>query len=72
MDNNYEIIEDDKYRFDNTIEKQTYIENLLTTTELDLSEELKQVKSKIGYREIKFPNGSVKKLQEIYDSEDLI
>ena len=71
--NQYEIIEDDKFRFDNTDEKRNYIKNLLTTTDLDLSEALKEEKLKIGHLEIKLPksNGefSVKTLQEIYDSE---
>ena len=73
LDNQYEIIEDDKFRFDNTDEKRNYIKNLLTTTDLDLSEVLKEEKLKIGNLEIKLPksNGefSVKTLQEIYDSE---
>jgi hypothetical protein len=73
LDNQYEIIEDDKFRFDNTDEKRNYIKNLLTTTDLDLSEALKEEKLKIGNLEIKLPksNGefSVKTLQEIYDSE---
>jgi hypothetical protein len=73
LDNKYEIIEDDKFRFDNTPEKKEFIKNLLTTTEFDLLEATKQEKLKIGHLEIKLPksNGefSVKTLQEIYDSE---
>jgi hypothetical protein len=73
LDNKYEIIEDDKFRFDNTSEKKEFIKNLLTTTELDLLEATKQEKLKIGHLEIKLPkyNGgfSVKTLQEIYDFE---
>ena len=73
LDNQYEIVEDDKFRFDNTDEKRNYIKNLLTTTELDLSEALKEEKLKIGHLEIKLPKSdgefSVKTLQEIYDSE---
>jgi hypothetical protein len=73
LDNKYEIVEDDKFIFDNTSEKKEFIKNLLTTTELDLLEATKQEKLKIGHLEIKLPksNGefSVKTLQEIYDSE---
>lgn len=57
----------------NTDEKRNYIKNLLTTTDLDLSQALKEEKLKIGHLEIKLPksNGefSVKTLQKIYDSE---
>lgn len=73
MENHYEIIENDKYRFDDTNEKKDYIKNLLTNTELDLSKALNQVKSEIGHIEIKLPtsNGDfkIKTLKEIYDSE---
>jgi hypothetical protein len=55
LDNKYEIIEDDKFRFDNTSEKKEFIKNLLTTTELDLLEATKQEKLKIGHLEIKLP-----------------
>ncbi len=57
----------------NTDEKRNYIKNLLTTTDLDLAQALKEEKLKIGHLEIKLPksNGefSVKTLQKIYDSE---
>lgn len=73
LDNQYEIIEDDKFRFDTDDEKRNYIKKLLTTTDLDLSQALKEEKLKIGHLEIKLPrsNGefSVKTLKEIYDSE---
>jgi hypothetical protein len=73
LDNKYEIVEDDKFRFDNTPEKKEFIKNLLTTTGLDLLEATKQEKLKIEHLEIKLPksNGefSVKTLQEIYESE---
>lgn len=73
LDNQYEIVEDDKFRFDNIDEKINYIKNLLITTDLDLSEALKEEKLKIGHLEVKLPksNGEffVKTLQEIYDSE---
>jgi len=42
LDNKYEIIEDDKFRFDNTPEKRNFIKNLLMTTELDLLEATKK------------------------------
>lgn len=73
MENIYEIIEDDKYRFDDTIEKKDYIKNLLTNTDLDLSKTLNHIKSEIGHLEVKLPNSKgdfiTKTLKEIYETE---
>lgn len=73
LNNKYEIIEDDKFRFDNIYEKRHYIKNLLTTTDLELSESLNQEKAKIGHLDVKLPDSKgefvIKTLQEIYDSE---
>jgi len=76
LNNKYNIISDDKYRFDNTPEKREYIKNLLTNTELDLEESLKEIKSSIEHIEIKLPTFKpveigyeVKTLKEIYDNE---
>jgi hypothetical protein len=74
LNNQYEIIEDDKFILDNSDEKRNYIKNLLTKTKLDLREALNQEKLKISNVEIKLPkyNSSdftIKTLQEIYDSE---
>ena len=48
LDNKYEIIEDDKFRFDSTKENREFIENILTTTELDLEEATELEKLKIA------------------------
>lgn len=69
----YEIIEENKYRFDDTDEKRNYIKTLLTQTELDLTETLNAIKLEIGHVEVKLPtsNGDfkIKTLKEIYDAE---
>jgi hypothetical protein len=46
-DPTYEIIHDDKYRFDDTKEKRDYISNLLYNTELDLSKSLEEATEKV-------------------------
>lgn len=74
LNNDYEIIQDNEYNFNITAEKRIYIENLLTTTNLDLYEALKEEKNKISNLEVTFIspiNGSkiVKTLKEIYENE---
>jgi hypothetical protein len=44
----YEIVQDDKYRFDNTPEKRKYISDLLLHTELDLMDALEFEKERIS------------------------
>jgi hypothetical protein len=72
MKNNYEIIEDDKYRFDNTEEKRKYITSILGTG-LDLSESLEYCKAEVENVEVNM--GSIdgysvyRTLKEVYADE---
>ncbi|MFM2393089.1 MAG: hypothetical protein RLZZ546_1071 [Bacteroidota bacterium] len=74
FDNKCEIIHDDKYRFDNTLEKKEYIIKLLSDLP-DLSEVLKDEKEKVSHYTIEFPDtngkgGTIKTLKEIYELEE--
>jgi hypothetical protein len=53
FDNEYEIINDDKYRFDNTEEKRIYISKLLKNTDLDLSAALNFTLSELSKKDIR-------------------
>lgn len=72
MKNNYEIVEDDKYRFDNTEKKRKYIQSILDT-DLDLSESLDYCKAEVENVEVNL--GSLdghsvyKTLKEVYADE---
>lgn len=72
MKNNYEIIEDDKYRFDDTEEKRKYITSILRTG-LDLSESLEYCKAEVENVEVNM--GSIdgysvyRTLKEVYADE---
>jgi hypothetical protein len=44
----YEIVQDNKYRFDDTPEKRKYISDLLMNTELDLNDALKEEIEKVA------------------------
>ncbi len=74
LNNNYEIIRDDKYRFDNTQEKKDYIQKLLSDIP-NLSDVLKSEKDKISHLTVELPNSkgeyTIKTLKEIYEFENL-
>jgi len=47
LNNKYEILTDEKYRFDDSEEKRSYILNLLDNTKLDLLEALSETKENL-------------------------
>lgn len=75
LSNKYNIVINDKYRFDNTPQKREYIKGVLTNTTLDLNDALKQEKNRIKDMVIDIPDPNdfsktiKKKLSEIYDNE---
>ena len=74
LNNQYELIEDDLFSFNRTKESKAYIENLLTSTDLDLEKALDEEKDKISHIEISIPNAdgsfTTKTLGDIYKSEN--
>jgi hypothetical protein len=66
LNNEYEVIQDDKYRFDNTDEKRKYITGLFSETDLDLSEALKTKTNEIQEMHIQDQQMFPKKINELF------